>query len=174
MKRSMSLRFRPSLAKRRRQNQAALDYYRGLSPREDAPRIDVGARPKQTRSAPDPADSEAPVLSAVAQLLAAHPKVAIAIRTNSGMAWNAVGQPVRFHRLLRGDGVVVDTIGVLVDGRPLALECKRPSWVRGKASGDDAEREDDQAAYIDRVIRCGGVGGFVRSVDEAVAVLDAR
>lgn len=45
-------RFRPSLAETRRQNQTALDYYRALSPREDAPRIDLGAKAK--RAAPKP------------------------------------------------------------------------------------------------------------------------
>ena len=167
----MRPKFKPSLAETKRQSQQALDYYKAISAREDAVRIDVGAKPKTTRAAPDPADNEAEVLRSVSQILARHPNVAIAIRLNSGMAFNGSGQPVWFHKLIKGRGVCVDFVGALKDGRPLAIECKRPSWMPGKSSGDTAIRETEQGRYIEGVRDMGGVGGFVRGVDEAIEIL---
>lgn len=167
--------FKPSLAQTKRDNQAAMDYYRGLSTREDAPRINVGASPKRERGPVNVAESEAPVLRAVSQLLARHPDVVVAIRMNSGMAHNASGQPVAFHRYVRGRGVLTDFVGWLRNPlRPFVIECKRPDWMPGKASGATAVREDEQARCIEGCIDAGGVGGFVRSVDEAMAVIEGR
>lgn len=167
----MKPRFRPSLAQTKRQNQQALDFYRIISVREDAPHIDVGAKAKRERAPADPTDNEADVLRAVGQLLARHPAVAVAIRMNSGMAYNANGQPISFHKLLHGRGVVTDYIGWFKDGTPYAIECKRPSWRRSTGSNDAATREQAQAWFIEGCIQSGGVGGFVRSVDEALVLL---
>ena len=168
---------KPSLAETLRTNQAALD---GLfvmrSPgREDAERIDTGAKAKRERPlvlTPPSDGGEAPVLRAVSQLLARHPAVAIAIRVNSGALYDERGVPIWHHRLVRGRGVCVDIIGALTDGRPFGLEVKRPTW-RGVGAGtsDVAIREQQQALYIEHVRSIGGVAGFVRSVDEALALL---
>lgn len=167
----MKPRFRPSLAETKRQTQAALDFYRLTSAREDAPRIDVGAKAKRAAPRPsDTEDNEAEVLRAVGQLLARHPDIHVALRINSGMAWNQTGQPVAFHRLVRGRGVVVDFIGFAKWG-PFAIECKRPSWVHGKASGETRVREDAQGWFLEQVRTIGGRAGFARSVDEALTVL---
>lgn len=162
------IRFRASAAEQRRAVQAGLNLY-------SAKPVDIGAAPKRVpvprpKKRPSEDRTEAPVLRAVGELLACHPKVAIAIRINSGMAYSESGAPVWFHRLI-GPGRISDYIGTLRDGRSFALECKPPDWVAGKASGKGREREAEQEAYIDRVIEAGGVGGFVRSVDEAMAVL---
>jgi hypothetical protein len=167
--------FKPSLAQTKRQTQQALDYYRALSTREDAPHIDVGAKPK--RAAPSKPGSsgepvEADVLRAVTQLLARHPLVSVAIRINSGMAYNVSGQPVSFHRLVRGRGVVVDFVGWLTDGRPFAIECKRPGWVPGKAAGDTKLREQAQQWFLLGCEACGGRAGFATSVDEAKRIVE--
>lgn len=166
------LRFKPSLAETRRQNQAAMDFLLACSPRPDAVRVDVGAREKQVRARPEPGDGEDGVVSSVSQLLKIHPRVAIARRMNSGAAMNADGRPIRFHILLKGRGVVVDFDGLLVDGRPFALEAKHPNW-RGPsdANNDKALRERMQALYLEQVRSVGGLAGFICSVEDALKVL---
>jgi hypothetical protein len=167
--------FRPSLADTKRGNQAALDFLRASSYREDAPRIDVGAGEKRERGPINAAESEAPVLRAVGQLLARHPNVLVALRMNSGAAVNAAGQPVKFHRLVRGRGVVTDYVGWLREPLvPFAIECKRPAWRPGKAYGETKLREEAQGWFIAGCVDAGGRGGFVRSVDEALTVVGER
>lgn len=120
-----------------------------------------------------PDDNEASVIRAVSDLLAAHPSVLLAVRQNSGaMPYDRDGRPVPvfFYKLLRTpeDMTIVDFWGFLRDGKPFAIECKRPSWKGPSASND---REMKQSAFI-RMIECiGGKGGFARSVEEAQAIL---
>jgi len=172
----MKPKFRPSLAQTRRVNQEALDWLRASSYRADAPRIDTGAKPKRASgSSGEPV--EADVLRAVTQLLARHPAVIVAIRMNSGMAQNANGAPIWFHKLVKGRGVVVDFIGWMrtdIDFLPFAIECKRPSWQPGKAHGNTAIREDEQARFLEGVQTVGGRAGFATSVDEALAILEGK
>lgn len=163
------LHFKPGLQESIRQNQRGLDHYAALSGK---PRIDIGAKEKVVRGPVNHAESEAPVLKAVGQLLAVHPNIAIAIRINSGLAYDQRDAPVRFHMLVRGDGVCVDYVGAMRDGRPFALECKRPDWSGvSRANHKGAIREQRQEEYINVVRAIGGVGGFVRSVDEAIEVI---
>src|SRR5262245_31173270 len=93
-------------------------------------------KPKRSYTPPDPADSEAPVLAAVGELLAAHPAVSFAARQNTG-AMHVQGRdghayPVWFYKLVRRPGAsdiaITDYWGFLKDGRAFAIECKRPSW----------------------------------------------
>lgn len=119
----------------------------------------------------DHEDLEKHVISAVGELLSLHPKVLLAVRQNTGsLPYDREGKPVPiwFYKLLRTpeEMTVTDFWGLLRDGRPLALEAKRPSW---KWSGDD--RELKQRAFIQMVEAIGGVGGFVRSAEEAQAIL---
>lgn len=162
----------------RRDSQQALDYYRAISPREDAPRIDTGAKPQRVHAESDPGNTEAPVLRAISQLLARHPRVHIAIRHNSGALFaEADGGVARkfvwFNKLLRGRGVLVDFTGTLIDGKPFALEAKKPDWKMPgpDARSDSAIRAREQSLYLEHVRAVGGVAGFVRSVDEALALL---
>ena len=114
------------------------------------------------------------MLRAVSQLLQRHPAVVLALRINSGAAVDESGRPIWFHRLLRGRGVVTDFVGLMrVDAGvvPFALEAKRPGWVQGKANGATRIREDAQQWFIEDVVAHGGRGGFVTSVEQALAVL---
>ena len=54
-----------------------------------------------------------------------------------------------------------DIAGMLTDGRPLYLECKRPG---GKI-------REEQAEFIERVSLYGAAVGIVDSVDEAINVI---
>ena len=116
-------------------------------------------------------ETEAPVLKAVGELLAAHPQVLFAVRQNSGALpyQNAAGKvvPVWFFKIVTKQSVrITDYWGFLRSGKPFALECKRPSWQR-----PHSERELEQAAFLMLMRNLGGVGAFVRSADEAMAAL---
>lgn len=124
--------------------------------------------PKRTRAAPDPEDTEAPVLAAVSELLRFHPQVLIAVRQNSGGAQTEGGVPIFFYRLVKSPPAltITDLWGFLRDGRPFAFEAKRPSWKSPRT-----DRELKQQAFIHMIESIGGIGGFVRSVDEAKGML---
>lgn len=131
--------------------------------------------PKQ-RTTPrlsDPADTEGPVASAIAELLARHPKVLFAVRQNGGAftydTKDGRSAPVWFYRILTGSEITItDFWGLLKDGRPFAIEAKRPSWKEPKLP-----REFKQAAFIMLMRNIGGKGGFATSVEEAAAILDS-
>lgn len=137
------------------------------------PTLDLGAKPKRERGPVNEADSEGPVLKAVGQLLSAHPRVAIAIRINNGMAYSQIGAPVWFNKLIKGAGVLTDYVLILQSGKPGVIECKRPDWSGvSRGTGKTAIREQAQKALINQVIALGGVGGFVRSADEALRIIN--
>ena len=162
-------RFRKSLRDQLSENNAADRFYASMA--GVAPRAQNVIAPKRERAASDPANTEAPVLAAVGELLAAHPKVLLAVRQNSGGAvYEKDGRsiPIWFYKLVRRPSEITftDYWGFLRDGRPWALECKRPSWKEPRT-----DREKRQQAFIHMIEAIGGIGGFVRSVDEAKAVL---
>lgn len=143
---------------------AVLDFYRiphGLKSRAPATRVDHP-------------DLEKHVLRACCDLLAAHPKVAFAVRQNSGGASyeHSSGdfKPIYFYEILKPswrEYTITDLWGLLLDGRPFAFECKRPSW-KGATLTD---REERQAAFI-RLIRArGGVGDFITDAEQINALL---
>ena len=112
-------------------------------------------------------DSEAPVLKEVGELLAVHPEVVLAVRQNSGGIYRRAAF-MWFYRVLRKpeEVAISDYWGFLRDGTPYALECKKPAWKK-----PSNEREKQQAAFL-RLVECvGGKAGFVRSAEEAKALL---
>ena len=128
-------------------------------------------KPQARRQLVDHPDLEKHVIRAVSELLSIHPKVLFAVRQNSGGASyeQASGKyaPIFFyHFLTRQDVTITDFWGVLKDGRIFALEAKRPSW-----DGVKGTREYRQHGFIYLVRNIGGVGGFVRSAEEANAIL---
>jgi hypothetical protein len=168
-----ALRFRPSLRDQMRTSRAVMDFYCAAA---DKPNPLPPLPPKRERVTKPAAaridgDLEGPVINAVGDLLALHPLVVLAIRQNSGGAsYESGGRliPVWFYKKIKtpGELTITDYWGFLADGRPYALECKRPSWKE-----PTTPREKRQKAFIDMVTGLGGVGGFVRSVDEAKALL---
>lgn len=158
-------KFRPSLRDTLATNNATDRFYASMA--GVAPKGQAAIAPKRERAAPDPADTEAPVLAAVGEFLAAHPQVLLAVRQNSGAAvYDSGGRsiPIWFYKLVRKpeDITFTDYWGFLRDGRPFAIECKRPSWKKVSTP-----REEKQRAFIQLIEAIGGVAGFVRSVDEA-------
>lgn len=162
---------RPSLRETLEANNKAdafLAAMAGVQPRGQA---FVPEKRKYTKPSPD--DSEAPVVAAVAEYLAVHPKVLFAVRQNSGaLAYDKGGRsvPIWFYRAVRvpESMTIVDFWGFLRTGRPFAFEVKRPSW-----TGDVRRegREMKQRAFMNMIECIGGVGGFVRSVDDVERLL---
>ena len=78
------------------------------------------------------------------------------IRTNAGMARTAAGKVINIGEAGRSD------LHVCYRGRFIAMEVKT---VTGKLT-------DKQARYLEQVQRAGGIAVVVRSVDEALAILE--
>lgn len=135
-----------------------------------APRAQTAISPKRVYTKPNAEDTEAPVLAAVSELLHFHPRVLFAIRQNSGAAFDGT-KPIWFYRIVKRprDFTLTDFWGVTTDNLPWAIECKRPSWREPRT-----ERELKQQAFIRIVQESGGIGAFVRSVEEAQKCLSQK
>ena len=126
--------------------------------------------PKRERAAPR--KLEAPVVAAISELLAVHPKVLLAVRQNSGQASYEAKSgkyaPVAFYRILTHGGTVTitDFWGILRDGRLLAVEAKAPPF-----SAPRNDREVRQANFLALVRNCGGVALFATSADDVAEAL---
>ena len=121
-----------------------------------------------------PVQREAPILAAVCELLAQHPKVLLAVRANSGMASYEAKSgkyaPVFFYRILTHNNLTLpDVWGLLKDGRFLAVECKAPPFKEPRN-----DREFRQANFLMLVRNLGGVALFATSADQVAEALDAR
>lgn len=166
-----SPRRRPNLNDRLRANKAALDF---MADAAGKPRLDIFVKPKRKYERnTDEGELEKGVLNAVSALLSVHPKVALAVRQNSGAVnvqdANGRSYPIWFFRFLRRPAAmrITDFWGFMTDGRPFALEAKRRNW-----SGPHDIREIEQQAFIQYIRKIGGIGAFVRSSLEAQAALD--
>lgn len=167
------VKFRPSLRKTMLGNAA---YLASMAPGGEMP-ADLAA--SLERSLPDaprkraaPVQREAPVVAAISELLAVHPKILFAVRQNTGMASYEAASgryaPVQFYRkLTHGKELTIsDFWGILKDGRMFACEAKRPGWVEPKT---DTERA--QANFLTLVRNAGGVSLFATSADEVAVAL---
>ena len=102
---------------------------------------------------------ESAILAAVKQALDMHPAVAWVARMNSGVVMVGDGAKKRpFRAAFVGCS---DLLGQMADGRFLAVECKRVN----------AYPTPEQAAFMARVIRHGGVAFVARGVDDVIREL---
>ena len=162
------LGFKPTLRQQKEQVNTALRWMATMSGKPIPEGVLNTIAPKRERAAP--VQREAPVVAAIAELLAVHPKVLFAVRQNSGMASYEAKSgryaPVFFYRIITSQPVTIpDFWGILRDGRMFACEAKAPGWKH--PSGD---REMRQAAFLAMVRNCGGVALFAW---EASMVADA-
>lgn len=105
------------------------------------------------------AHPERDTLNAIMAMLRLHPKVAWRVRLNSGGFTDGRGQFVRF-----GFTGCPDIWGQMkATGKLLCIEVKSPT---GSAT-------DEQLAFLERVRSAGGHAGIARSVDEALAIVNA-
>lgn len=111
-----------------------------------------------------PEPTEAQAMAAIRAALSYHPAVKALWRVNSGSMTVNEGRGrrrfVRFHDIAGCS----DLIGILNDGRWLAVECKRPS-TRNEAT-------DAQLAFLETIKRAGGIAFVAAAADEARQRLD--
>ena len=96
---------------------------------------------------------------------------AVAWRNNSGAALTREGRPVRYglgntSPALNEKWKSSDYIGMMPDGRLLAMELKPAGWTfRG------TPHERAQAAFLEDVRRRGGVAGFVTCPEDVARLV---
>ena len=135
--------------------QAGFDALRPKPPRKRLPRLDAPTEPL-----------ERDIQSAIIEALEIHPRVVKVIRTNSGAAAYE-GRNGKKYLVHFNSEPVVDLHIMLRNPQGWGwLEVKRESF---KAPRD--ERELKQAAFLAAVREAGGIGQFVRSVDEALEAI---
>ena len=177
--------FKRSLREQREASLRVMQFMAGAAPahkREAAAEFIAGAqgdiKPKRERAAPR--SLEGPVVAAISELLAVHPRVIWAARFNSGAASYEAASgkyaPVWFHKFLRApEKMRMPDFFCLVDGQewsvnprclPFAIEAKAPGWTKPR---DDRERE--QATFLKMIRECGGIGIFATSADQVMAAL---
>ena len=174
------MRFKPSLKQTVADHEKAIRWMCSMAgkpvPAEFAERAPEPAKAAaKPRKPPTPTDNqqlEAAVQREVFSVLAKHPAVLFAVRQNSGAAMSG-DTPIWFYRWARRNGLdmtLTDFWGMLrrSDGgfAMFAIECKRRDWKRVSGA-----REIQQLAFIDVVRSAGGVGGFVTSAEDAIAIL---
>jgi hypothetical protein len=132
-------------------------------PRRELP---IPAEPKKrVKREPAPAEqrepSEAEILRAIIQLLKRHPRVRQCWRQNSGtfQERNRDGS-VRYIRANTQKGMS-DIMGVLKDGRTLAIEVKSRT----------GRMRPGQEEFLQTIRSAGGVAGVCRSVEDAQRLL---
>lgn len=119
-----------------------------------------------------PRQLEAPVITAISELLSVHPKVLFAVRQNTGQASYEAKSgkyaPVAFYRkLTHGKEVTItDFWGILKDGRVLAVEAKAPGF-----KGPRTDTELAQANFLALVRNAGGISLFATDAAQVAAAL---
>ena len=114
------------------------------------------AKPRAPRQA-STEPSEAQILKAIMQLLHKHPKVGRAWRQNSGTATYESNGKTRYVRSNTAKGMS-DIMGILKDGRTLAIEVKS---AKGVVMAHQHE-------FLNSIAIAGGIAFVARSVDDVV------
>ena len=110
---------------------------------------------------PSTEPSESEILRAIMALLKRHPRVAQVWRQNSGtFAERNRDGSMRYVRANTQRGMS-DIMGVLRDGRTLAIEVKSRT----------GRMRPGQEEFLQTIRQAGGVAGVCRSVEDAVALL---
>ena len=157
----MTERGRRTLREQMLRNQQTESLYAALSGKP-ARELPIPPEPKKRAPAkPGTEPSEADILRAIMALLKRHPRVAQCWRQNSGtFAERNRDGSTRYIRANTQKGMS-DIMGVLKDGRTLAIEVK--SRVGKMRPGQDE--------FLQTIRQAGGVAGVCRSVDDAVRLL---
>ena len=161
----MTERGRRTLREQMLRNQQTEALYAALSGKP-ARELPIPPEPKKRpKREPSPAEqrqpSEAEILRAIIQLLHRHPRVAKVWRQNSGtFAERNRDGSMRYVRANTAKGMS-DIMGVLRDGRTLAIEVKSRT----------GRMRPGQEEFLASIRAAGGVAGVCRSVEDAVALL---
>src|SRR3990167_3677460 len=135
--------------------QRAFDNVRPPPPRKRAERLDAPHKPL-----------ERDIQRAIIEALRLHPRVLKVVRFNSGGSMHR-GANGKDYLVMFSSEPVPDLF-VLLKAPPRIcwLEVKRPGWDRPRDL-----REERQSAFLAAVREAGGIGQFVRSVEEAIAAI---
>ncbi len=144
------------------QNQKALDMYAFMSGKPPI-KLNIPPEPKKRKPAqPSGNPTETQILKAVLGLVRRHPRVAFAYRVNSGtFAERNRDGSTRYVRANTQRGMT-DIGGTMKDGRSIYIEVK-------SATG---RVQRHQQEFIDRCRAAGAVAGVVRSVEDAIELLE--
>jgi hypothetical protein len=135
--------------------QRALDKVKPPPLRKRLPKLDAPHKPL-----------ERDIQRAIIEALRLHPRVIKVCRFNSGGSMHR-GANGKDYLVMFSSEPVPDLFVLLRNGFAW-LEVKRPGW----AKPTDL-REERQAAFLAAVREAGGIGQFVRSVDEAISAIAA-
>jgi VRR-NUC domain len=157
----MTERGRRTLREQMLRNQQTESLYAALAGKP-VREIDIPPEPKKRAPAkPSGEPSESDILRAIMQLLKRHPRVAQCWRQNSGtFAERNRDGSTRYIRANTQKGMS-DIMGVLKDGRTLAIEVKSRT----------GRMRPGQEEFLQTIRQAGGVAGVCRSVDDAVRLL---
>jgi len=157
----MTERGRRTLREQMLRNQQTENLYAALSGRP-ARELPIPPEPvKRGPRKPSTEPSESEILRAIMALLKRHPRVAQCWRQNSGtFAERNRDGSMRYVRANTQRGMS-DIMGVLRDGRTLAIEVKSRT----------GRMRPGQEEFLATIRRAGGVAGVCRSVDDAVRLL---
>ena len=122
--------------------------------------------PLLPKRSPEP-KSESVVQSEIRKALGSLPDVRL-WRNNTGSIKDTRGVPVKFGLCVGSSDLLCI---VAPRGRWLVIECKSEDWVPAK-SGVRWEHEEEQRMFIGVIESMGGVGGFARSVSEAMGLVE--
>lgn len=155
-----------------RENQRGLDMWAAAMGKPQT--VHIGVKPKrEIVNHSDKSELEASVIADISKLLAHHPKVLFACRSNSGAAYmpgrDGKEMPVTFNRIIRSPVQMrlSDFWGILKDGKSYAIECKRRNWTK-----PTDQREHEQAAFLQMVRDAGGIGIFATCVEDVMEALN--
>ena len=135
------------------------------------------------RTAPN--GGEAQVITEVGRMLKDHKDVLIMLRFNSGSVQRQTTDgdfvTMWFHRWIKRPEQMrlVDYFGLLAYKhtcgwwtKPIAIECKEPMWTLPRnLELKSYTREKEQKAFLDMIVRNGGIGIFATSADEVAEAL---
>ena len=164
----MTERGRRTLREQMLRNQQTEALYAALSGKP-ARELPIPPEPKKRpKREPAPAEqrqpSEAEILRAIMSLLKRHPRVAQCWRQNSGtFAERNRDGSMRYVRANTARGMS-DIMGVLRDGRTLAIEVKSRT----------GRMRPGQEEFLASIRAAGGVAGVCRSVEDAVRLLEGQ
>lgn len=157
-----------------RENQKALDHYATMYGKPQTQHIAVKPK-REIVNRSDAAELEASVIAEISKLLAHHPKVLFARRSNSGAAYmlgrDGKQMLVTFNKIIRSPVAmrVSDFEGMMIDGKPFAIECKRRNWTK-----PTDQREHEQAAFLQMVRDAGGIGVFATCIEDVLQVFNGE
>jgi hypothetical protein len=155
---------RKSLRQTVTENQEALDFMSKLAGGDGHVNKVVFKEPRKIAiKGPAVYPSEAEVQNAILQYLRVHPKVAFAIRINSGGAietYNGVERYISYH----SQKGLSDIFGVMKGGKAYFLEVKSKT---GRLS-------PDQDAFLVKALDAGALAGCVRSIEDVEKVLQLK